>query len=159
MSDIGSLSQALGTMSLRNISRLEQEASLNLRNLMSEVGDVRDDGDGVFVVCKTEPGLPDDQCLASAGVKVKAAGGQIKVKIMLEHEDIRPFYSPRHAIMNTGGKIVLRIPRKNGPWFYLPVRKFRNAQGVKMVSYEPDDHMDESITERCVSLVAAVFNQ
>ncbi len=146
-------------MSLRHTSRLEQEASLNLQNLMTEVGDVRDDGDGVFVVCKTEPGLPDDQCLASAGVKVKTVGGQIKVKVMLEQDDIGHLYSARHAVMSTGAKIVLRIPRKNGPCFYVPVRKFRSAQGVKMVAYEPDEALDEGITGKCVSLVAAVFNQ
>lgn len=159
MSGLGGLEQALGTMSLRHISRLEQGASMNLRNLMAEVGDVRDDGDGVFVVCKTEPGLPDDQCLASAGVKVKAVGGQIKVKVMLEQDDIGHLYSTRHAVMSSGTKIVLRIPRKNGPCFYVPVRKFRTVQGVKMVAYEPDESLDEGIAGKCVSLVAAVFGQ
>ncbi len=120
---------------------------------------MRDDGDGVFFVCKTEPGLPDDQCLASAGVKVKTVGGQIKVKVMLEQDDIGHLYSARHAIMSTGAKIVLRIPRKNGPCFYVPVRKFRSAQGVKMVAYEPDESLDEGIMGKCVSLAAAAFDQ
>jgi hypothetical protein len=160
MSSLGSLSEAMGSMSIRHTSRLEQEATTNLQNLMADLGDVRDDGNGVFVVCKTEPGLPDDQCLASAGVKVKTVGGQIKVKVMLEEEDIGGLYSNRHAFMSTRahGKITLRIPRKNSRCFYVSVRKFRNAQGVKMVAYEPGEALDEEVMRKCVSLVAAAFN-
>jgi hypothetical protein len=144
---------------MSSLDGLEQEAYMNIRNLMAEVGDVRDDGGGVFVVCKTEPGLPDDQCLASAGVKVKAVGGQIKVKVMLEQDDIGHLYSARHAVMSSSAKIYLRIPRTNGSCFYVAVRKFRNAQNIQMVAYEPDESLDEGIAGKCVSLVAAVFGQ
>ena len=144
---------------MSGLGGLEQEAYMNIRNLMAELGDVRDDGGGVFVVCKTEPGLPDDQCLASAGVKVKTVRGQIRVKVMLEKEDIGHLYSARHARMSTGPKIYLRIPRTNGSCFYVAVRKFRTVQGVKMVAYEPGGPLDEGIAGKCVSLVAAVFGQ
>ena len=155
MSDLGSLEQALGAVSLRDVSGLEQEASMNLRNLMAELGDTRDHVDGVFVVCNTVPGLPD----ASAGVEVKTVRGQIRVKVMLEQDDIGHLYSARHARKSAGPKIYLRIPRTNGPCFYVPVRKFRNAQNIQMVAYEPDESLDEGIAGKCVSLVAAVFGQ
>jgi hypothetical protein len=159
MSGLGSLPQALSAMSLRHVSVLEQDAYNNLQDLMAELGDVRDDGGGVFVVCKTEPGLPDDQCLASAGVKVRTVGGQIRVKVMLEKEDIGHLYSARHARKSAGTKIILRIPGKNGSCFYVAVRKFRNAQNIQMVAYEPRGSLDEGIAGKCVSLVAAVFGQ